>query len=81
MLFLTIYYISFVCRKAQWKYITLVALAVVVRPTAAIVWLPLVMWHMWMYRSSFWKLTKMFAERGYVLGGKHLKYIRYTYNT
>ncbi|KAK2191499.1 hypothetical protein NP493_49g03045 [Ridgeia piscesae] len=54
-------------RKAQWKYITLVALAIVVRPTAAIVWLPLVMWHMWMYRSSFWKLTKMFAERGFVV--------------
>ena len=42
----------------------MVALAVVIRPTAAIVWLPMCAWHVWMYRHVAWRIIKMFAEIG-----------------
>ncbi|KAJ8272394.1 hypothetical protein COCON_G00112530 [Conger conger] len=34
------------------KYLTLVALAILVRPTALIVWLPLLAWHFWQERDK-----------------------------
>ncbi len=60
-------------RKAQWKYITLVGLAVVIRPTAVIVWLPLCLWHLVMYRPVMWRVIKIFAERGYVMSKQFVK--------
>ena len=46
-------------------YMPLVALAVIIRPTSAITWFPLCLWHLYMARHSLVKLTKQFALRGY----------------
>ena len=54
-------------RKAQWKYVLLAGLAVVVRPTAAIMWTPMCLWHLYMYRHVLWKVARLFAEKGLVI--------------
>lgn len=54
-------------RKAHWKYVVLVGLAVVIRPTAAIMWLPLILWHLYMYKHVFWKVVRLLVEKGWVL--------------
>lgn len=59
-----------VYRKTQWHYVTLVAIAVVVRPTSAIIWFPLCAWHMWHMltpRRSLWKFLSQFFWRGWDL--------------
>ena len=37
-----------------------------IRPTAAILWIPLCLWHLILYQNVIWKVLKLFAERGYV---------------
>jgi len=63
-------YVSFVvvnvCRRSQWHYVTLVAVAVVVRPTSAIVWVPFCAWHVWHVVASrrlLWKLLSQYIWR------------------
>lgn len=46
------------------KYLTLVALAVLVRPTAAIVWFPLVIYHFWQEDNKLKLITHYFAPTG-----------------
>ena len=45
---------------------SLVALAVIVRPTAAITWFPLCVWHAYLSRHSLIKLFKQIALQGYI---------------
>lgn len=48
-------------------YLTLVALAVVVRPTALIVWFPLVMYHFWLEDNKLRLITQSLIPIGFVL--------------
>uniref|UniRef100_A0A8C3AYZ0 Mannosyltransferase n=1 Tax=Cyclopterus lumpus TaxID=8103 RepID=A0A8C3AYZ0_CYCLU len=48
-------------------YLTLVALAVVVRPTALIVWFPLVMYHFWLETNKLKLITLNLVPIGFVL--------------
>lgn len=48
------------------KYLTLVALAVIVRPTALIVWLPLLMYHFWREDDKIRLITHKFIPIGAV---------------
>lgn len=49
------------------KYLTLVALAVIVRPTALIVWFPLLMYHFWQEDNKLRLITHKFIPIGFVL--------------
>lgn len=61
-----VYYYNFmVCRKSQWKLMVLVLLAIVIRPTAAIMWLPMGVWYLIIYRQAWWLHCKLAAELGY----------------
>lgn len=46
---------------------TLVALAVIVRPTALIVWFPLVMYHFWVEKNKLRLITHNLLPIGFVL--------------
>ena len=55
-----------ICRRTKWHYVTLVAVAVVVRPTSAIIWLPLCAWHVWHVMASrrlLWRLLVQYIWR------------------
>ncbi|CAD5115662.1 DgyrCDS4617 [Dimorphilus gyrociliatus] len=54
-------------KKAHWKYLTLVGMAIVIRPTAAIMWAPLVLWHFFFNRSVVFRILKTFAERVFIV--------------
>ncbi|ELU03730.1 hypothetical protein CAPTEDRAFT_107850 [Capitella teleta] len=54
-------------RKAHWKYLVLVGVAVVIRPTAAIVWIPMVLWHLRMYFHCFWDVFRLYVEKGFLI--------------
>lgn len=54
----------FVCSK---KYLTLVALAVIVRPTALIVWIPLLLHHFWREDDKLRLITHQVIPVGCVL--------------
>uniref|UniRef100_A0A3Q1IGX3 Mannosyltransferase n=1 Tax=Anabas testudineus TaxID=64144 RepID=A0A3Q1IGX3_ANATE len=47
------------------KYLTLVALAVVVRPTALIVWFPLLMYHFWQEHNKLRLITHNYIPIGF----------------
>ena len=49
------------CRLAHWKYLLFVGLAVIIRPTAAILWLPLCAWHISNYKHRVIDLCKIYA--------------------
>ncbi|CAH1773769.1 unnamed protein product [Owenia fusiformis] len=53
-------------RKTQLEFILLAALSIIVRPTAAILWLPLFCWHMWMMRDIPFKMIKLYMGVGLV---------------
>lgn len=48
------------------KYLALVALAVVVRPTALIVWFPLLMYHFWQEQNKLRLITHTYIPIGFV---------------
>lgn len=48
------------------KYLTLVALAVIVRPTALIVWFPLLLYHFWQEDNKLRLITQKFIPIGFV---------------
>jgi len=52
-------------RKAHWKYISIVGLAVALRPTAAIVWSPLCLYHFYTYRQKAGSLCILFSVIGF----------------
>jgi len=56
-----------ICRKMQWHYLTLVAIAVAVRPTSAIVWLPFCALHVVESRRSLWRLLNHCIWKGWAL--------------
>ncbi|XP_017560514.1 GPI mannosyltransferase 3 isoform X1 [Pygocentrus nattereri] len=45
-------------QNSSWKYLSLVSLAVVVRPTALIVWLPLLLHHLWREENKLKLITQ-----------------------
>ena len=53
------------------KYLTLVALAVIVRPTALIVWFPLLMYHFWQEENKLRLIAHKFLPIGFVVLPSH----------
>ncbi|KAJ0056182.1 hypothetical protein NL108_003478, partial [Boleophthalmus pectinirostris] len=51
----------------SWKYLTLVALAVLVRPTALIVWFPLIIYHFWQEENKLKLIIHQYALIGSVV--------------
>ncbi|XP_074643066.1 GPI alpha-1,2-mannosyltransferase 3-like [Tubulanus polymorphus] len=58
-------------RKSQWKFVLLVGIAVMFRPTAAILWLPMCLWHVWLNRRwpAFKTIMKIYTSTGLFLFG------------
>lgn len=54
------------------KYLTLVAMAVIVRPTALIVWFPLLMHHFWQEDNKLRLITRDYIPIGFVFSICHL---------
>lgn len=50
--------------QSRGKYLTLVALAVLVRPTAVIVWFPLLIYHFWQEENKLKLITHYYAPIG-----------------
>lgn len=57
------------------KYISLVSLAIIVRPTALIVWLPLLMYHFWKEDDKLKLITHKFLPIGFVNLLSHPLYV------
>lgn len=49
------------------KYLALVALAVIIRPTAVIVWFPLLLYHFWQEDNKLRLITHHYIPTGFVL--------------
>ncbi|KAJ0002118.1 hypothetical protein NQD34_001914 [Periophthalmus magnuspinnatus] len=52
--------------QSSWKYLTLVALAVLVRPTSLIVWFPLIIYHFWQEENKVKLIIHQYALIGSV---------------
>lgn len=57
------------------KYISLVSLAIIVRPTALIVWLPLLMYHFWKEDDKLKLITQKYLPIGFVNLLSHPLYV------
>ncbi|XP_013406843.1 GPI mannosyltransferase 3 [Lingula anatina] len=47
-----------------WKFVSLVVAAVIIRPTAAIMWVPMVAWHLWRKQQSLVDVLKTYILVG-----------------
>lgn len=55
---------------------TLIALAVIIRPTALIVWLPLLMYHFWQEDNKLGLIAHSYIPIGFVIGLRlYLKFV------
>ncbi|KAK7913076.1 hypothetical protein WMY93_013287 [Mugilogobius chulae] len=50
--------------QSSWKYLTLVALAILVRPTALIIWFPLIIYHFWQEENKLGLIIHRYAFIG-----------------
>uniref|UniRef100_A0A672YEG5 Mannosyltransferase n=1 Tax=Sphaeramia orbicularis TaxID=375764 RepID=A0A672YEG5_9TELE len=64
---LALFYYPLPGSKTQSRYLTLVALAVIVRPTALIVWFPLILYHFWQEDDKLRLITHRYIPIGFVV--------------